>query len=843
MTYLKKTIIISIWILLLIYSYNPGYCQEPDDGNLPVDKFRSITLEMSLKPFKSNEKTYIEAVCRKAFTQWMPLLKHADTVSVMLWTADGSEILDYSGDLNQRLEWAMYIGNPNTNHEVNSGPESLSIHERAYTYLDNPPEYTYGDLKFIVETLKKEGRKITGKPIRVGNTFDPGPEFARSPFKYKKHPEICMGNTMGTKTFVCCYATLHEDKETYAGYPDGIPQGTPLGTFLGRQSRHFLTDLGFDYLWLSNGFGFGLETWSATGAIFDGEGFQREKMNDTKTLILDFWKLFRAECPDFRIETRGTNMSTGIDLASDGVNLREIYRGNFNLLPPPNSPWAALDGDYGLELVGYMSRMAELPDDRYLFRYYTHDPWWSNSPWLDRYGREAHDIYLPMAVSRIDKEGKVNLPTHLNFLSIDDSYGNMPDQVPEEVIPHIIQGRRISPDQAGPVVWVYPFDEYHNWAYQQPERIEEIYYADWFIRQAVNDGFPLNTVVSTTNFTSLMKQGYIGFNESILVTIVPDAGSETEKRLIEFVEKGGKLVIYGPAGHAGPEFQNFMNIKTVEAVSDEFTVNALSDFDYTEGLKPATLRHDPKMSGGGIETLVSKTDDPDTKVLVTAKGKAARDIVIIRQKAVWNGGAVCYVRGTNSANYKGGKLLIPDDPEKWVTGGSFMRYALSYLGYQIHYKKPGCTVKNPVNVISRFDNGFYFAGYVPNQTVEHRLRFPQGAPVFTGMETEIKEGYATYRLPKSWSKECRIFVEQKEGLLSCFEIPRRYKTSRRIELRGLSNAIVRFYHSGDQNTKLRVVHNVNYPFKDGEMIPEVKQDHMGHYSELKNITGFLIFAW
>src|SRR3546814_15762193 len=90
---------------------------------------------------------------------------------------------------------------------------------------------------------------------------------------------------------------------------------------------------------------------------------------------------------------------------------------------------------------GDMSRMAELPDNRFPFRYYTHDPWWLNSPWLDRYGREPHDIYLPMAVARISEKGEVLLPTHLNFLTIDNSFGAMPKQVPDEVIPHILKAR------------------------------------------------------------------------------------------------------------------------------------------------------------------------------------------------------------------------------------------------------------------------------------------------------------------------------------------------------------------------------------------------------------------
>ena len=58
------------------------------------------------------------------FTQWYSLLRHADTVSIMLWTADGSEILDYSGNLTQPLEWAKYMGNPNTEHEVGLGPKN-----------------------------------------------------------------------------------------------------------------------------------------------------------------------------------------------------------------------------------------------------------------------------------------------------------------------------------------------------------------------------------------------------------------------------------------------------------------------------------------------------------------------------------------------------------------------------------------------------------------------------------------------------------------------------------------------------------------------------------------------
>jgi len=801
---------------------------------------------MSLKPFKKNDKQYISAVCHEVFTQWTSLIRHTDTVSVMLWTADGSEILNYSGSLKQPLEWAMYMGNPNSGREVNSSPgENLSIHERAFTYMDNPPSYTYRDLKYIVSELKRVGRQLSGKPIRVGATFDPGPEFAKSEFKYKKHPEVCMGATMGSKTFVCCYATLNADSDSYAGFPDGITQDLPFGTFFGRQSLHFLTDLGFDYIWLSNGFGFGMETWSATGAVFDGENFHPEKVVDTRRKIVHFWNLFRAECPDFRIETRGTNLATGIDLAADGVDLRSIYRGKYNLLPPPNSPWAALNGDFGLELAGYMSRIAELPDERYLFRYYTHDPWWLNSPWLDRYGREPHDIYLPMAVVRLNENGETKLPTHLNFLTIDDTYGNMPVQVPDEVIPHILQARRNAPDQAGPVVWVYPFDEYHDWAASQPERIKEIYYGDWFIRQAINEGFPMNTVISTKNFSSVQKSGKDVFRESVLVSVVPASGSEYEKKLIDFVKTGGKLLIYGPVTNAGNEFLELLNIKLVQPLSGDFQIKLFLEKDQLKEQASTVIHHSEKMSGGGIETMVANPASGIKILAQVIQKQNKRDVALIRQDKDWNGGAVCYVRGTNSASYKGGHLLTPDDPEKWFSGPLLMRHCLAAFGYTILYSKQSAGIKSPISCISRNDNAWWFSGYVPNQTVEQRFHFPQGAPLFVGWEAEIKNGVSSYRFPKAFFEECRVFVEQQDGIVSCFEIHSGEKgVRRRIGIKGLEKAKVRVYAPhGISVSEMKAYLNAGYPYKEGFVAAREESEYPGKYVVYENITGQLIVSW
>ncbi|MBE9461659.1 hypothetical protein ACFP1I_30555 [Dyadobacter subterraneus] len=843
---MKIKILLLFFLLAGFLTKSPAQSRDPYAlSTLKGKPFNNITLEVSLKPFKKNDKAYIREVAKEMFVQWHALLRHADTVSVMLWTSDGSEILDYKGAANQPLEWARYMGNPNTEHAVNSGPKELSIHERAYLYLENPPKFTYGDLKFIVQTLKEEGYKVTGKPIRVGETFDPGPEFAKSDFKYKKHREILGGSAMGHNTMVSCYSVLNADSEAYAGFPKGIPANTPFGTFLGRQSKHFLKDMGFDFIWLSNGFGYGIEGWSSTGAIFNGKGFDQAKLEDTKDKIAGFWKYFRAECPDIQIQTRGTNLSAGSDLARDGVNLKAIYKDK-NLLPPPNSPWAALDGDFGLEMVGYMSRMAELPDERYLFRFYTHDPWWLNSPWLDRYGREPHDIYLPMSVSRINKKGEIKLPSHLSLLSIDDSYGNMPTQVPDEVTPNILKARYDAPTAPGPLVWVYPFDEYHDWAYRYKDRLPEIYYGDWLIRQAINNGFPLNTIISTGSFQNVIKDKPAFFKESILVATVPDANSPMEKALISFVRNGGKLMIYGPADHAGKDFLALLNIKNTTRLEGEFQILPSFKGDLLSVHYPDRIQHSALFSGGGVSTEVSDMGDQYTKILTRMQqNDQSRDVVLARQLPEWNGGKVVYVRGTNSSKFNGGKLLNPDDPSKLFTGPLLLRYSLNEFGITSLIEKENPGVKNPVMTISRSNNAFIFSGYNPNSTITNHFKFPQGAPLLLGLETKLDQGNSVYTLPTSWNRECRIFIEQNDGIVSCKELHSGQKDiTKRYQASGLKNATIRIYAADDITPEnFNAYINSDYPWKTGKIAFKMGDPKLGKHFVVENITGNLTVSW
>ncbi|MBP3705174.1 MAG: hypothetical protein J6I98_06535, partial [Clostridia bacterium] len=445
--------------------------------------FRNITLELSLKPFKRTDVDYIRGVCAQIFEQWRPLLKNRESVSVMLWTGDGSEILDYAGDLTAEFEWCRFVGTANLPYLAEGEPKETSLHTRKQDYMENAPKMTYGVLKSIIACLKEEGAKqFPGAEIRVGETFDIGPEFAISDFKYNRHTEISSGSKLDKFGFVDATAKLHADDRYYAAYPNGIPEGTAFGTFLGKQSGVFLKDMGFDYLWLSNGLGFSADPWKKTGKIFDGERYYPEKLDETRAKVFEFWKLFREACPDIPLETRGTNNSVGIDYASDGVPLHDIYTADLGITAPPNSPWAALNDNYGLEIMGHMTRVCELPGERFPFRYYIHDPWWVNSPWYDRYDGAPCDIYLPMAISRINADGETESANSLNILSIDNSYGTMPDACVNEPLPHLLKAEKDAADEPAPLVWVYPMREYTT--SHDPSLLREMNLGDNFICDA-----------------------------------------------------------------------------------------------------------------------------------------------------------------------------------------------------------------------------------------------------------------------------------------------------------------------------------------------------------------------
>lgn len=700
--------------------------------------FKNITLEVSLKPFKQTDSEYIHSVCKSIFRQWYPLLKNRSEISIMMLTADGSELLDYSGNLGDSFEWCCYIGNANKPLADENDGLGVSPHSKKRFYMKNPPVMTYNILKTIVAAFKSEGKKaFPNAVVTVGETFDIGPEFAVSDFKYKRHPEICTHRDF-VGGFVDSTALLNADSRTYAAFPNGIPDKTPFALFLGKQANVFLKDMGFDYIWLSNGIGFSVNPWSQDGKIYDGEKFHADRLKKVKEGVLDFWRFFREGCPDFPVKTRGTNNSVGIDYASDGVPLYDIYNGGFNITPPPNSPWAALNDNFGLELMGHMTRICNLPGSRFMFRYYIHDPWWINSPWYDRYDSNPHDIYLPMAVSRIDKEGKLQSAEILHILSIDNSFGEMPDCCVNEPLPHILKAEKDESDEPAPFVWVYPMREYTS--SEDEADLKAMYFGDKFICDAINDGFPLNCVVSADNFLNHPADLY---RRSILISPVPRE-PQYEKKLEELAKEGVKVIIYGEEG------------------------------------KNCSL------SGCGSIEHISTSDG--TGALFKAAAKFGFDIV-----------NECAADG----------------------------------------------VKPPTLTVSRHNNGMYFSVYNTNTTTKTKLRFPLGAPILMCGETELEDGYSTYRFSRSEHRECRIFIKQRSGIISVREAtPGCVKYKRRFKVTGLEDAQVCYFcesYAKDTASAGPVPSDYSLGTEPDERFRVVHDPCSGTYLKGEHISGDFFF--
>lgn len=696
--------------------------------------FECVTLEMSLKPFRQTDEAFIRKVCAKVFRQWYPLVKNRKTVSVMLWVGDGSELLDYAGNLNDAFEWCRFLGNANVPYLAPDEPDWITLHKRKQDYMENAPVMTYGILKTIIRILKEEGRKLLPDTvIRVGETFDIGPEFAISDFKYQRHPEICTSARLDKLGFVDATAVLHGDDRPYAAYPNGIPEGTAFGTFLGKQSQVFLKDMDFDYLWLSNGLGFSADPWKKTGKIFDGEKYYPEALEDTRKKVFGFWKLFRAEC-SYPLETRGTNNSVGIDYASDGVPLHDIYNADLDITAPPNSPWAALNDNYGLEIMGHMTRICELPNERFPFRFYIHDPWWVNSPWYDRYDGSPCDIYLPMAISRITAEGKVESANTLNLLTIDNSYGNMPDQCVNEPLPHLLKAEKDVADAPAPMVWVYPMREYTT--SDDPALLRQMNLGDNFVCDAINDGLPLCCVVSTDNF---LGHGVELYRRSTLISPAPENPAVLDK-LMAMAEAGVGVIFYGTEDR---------------------------------------LRRIP-----------------------------ARDNVV---------------------------LLDVEKKE------SNLREAWASFGYRITYGKKAEGVKPPAMAIARRDGGLFFSVCNSNTTTDTRMLFPFGAPILCGAEAEMVNGASSYRFSRGEHRECRIFVRQEGGVISCHEVnPGNARYRRAIRITGLEDATVCLFPETGREGAVSIGVTNSTPIFD-ERFHLVHDELYGTYLKGEHISGRIFF--
>ncbi|GAA3413717.1 hypothetical protein ACFFNY_32385 [Paenibacillus hodogayensis] len=783
---------------------NTGTYAEEAGGKRPL---RRVSLEMSLKPFRSMEPAHIEQVCAEAFRQWLPLIRMGDMCTMLLWVADGSEILEWDGNLEREVEWAKYIGFANEEmfgHTPGDGNPMTAI-----PYTDNPATITYGDLREIARTLKRVAADQFGVKLEVGATFDAGPEFAYSDFKYKRHPEINRawlgGREIALKahyTVVCPWSKLKADPTPYAGFPQGIGEGTSFGTFLGRQCESFLPELEFDYIWFSNGFGLSYFPWTYLGANFDGSEMPLADYRELSGLVMSFWDDFKRECPGFRTEVRGTNYGSGMEVAKDHIPLRELYDKQYLEFPPPNSPWAALDYDFGLELAGYMSRIAYLPKETFMFRFYANDPWFWQNPWWDLYDREPHDIYCPLSVGRLNADGQIEGPGIVQILTIDTEKGEMWEEGPNEVIPHMQRALRDFPDRPGLLTWLYPFRDYQEAVAEDGGRSGTIFFEEWLIRNAINEGLPLNTVVSTDEFARMDEQRLEELKKST-VLLVPGSllkGAWSE-RAAQYIRSGGRMLVYGKV--EDDELCGMLNLRHAEGgFEGEMELDLLVERADSYRLSGPALRlkHGLTMSDGAIDETIAQLDDPSTTVRAEVRqGGSSRVFALTRALPEWQGGRVSWVRGSLPfvAGAKPSNLPVRQE-STFADSSVLLRYALDDFGWTLRQDRVDAGARAVLLFVARSDNAYWFTGCAQDTTAAVRLGTLEGAPLFPGQTAYVEDGIAEYRLGRTFHDECRVFVRQPQpGIVFCQEkspYPTRLKrTVRTIGVSRLEEADLTIY--------------------------------------------------
>ncbi|THF76674.1 C45 family peptidase [Cohnella fermenti] len=815
---------------------------------------RRITLEMSLKPFTSLEPEAIERVCGEAIRQWLPLIGLSEAASVLLWTADGSEILEWDGDSGRELEWAKYIGFANewTFSHITKGKDDPKT---AIVYRDDPVAMTYADLRTIVGTLKRVATERYGLRLEVGATFDAGPEFAYSDFKYKRHPEINRAELGGSfvalkadYTVVCPWAKLNGDQTRYAAYPEGIPDGTPFGEFLGKQCSSFLPAMGFDYIWFSNGFALSYFPWTYLGANYNGSRLGIADQKELSAKVLSFWDCFKRECPEYRTEIRGTNFGTGMDLAKDGIPLRELYRRGYLEYPPPNSPWGALNYDFGLEMAGYLSRIAVLPGDIYPYRFYPNDPWFWQNPWTDLYDREPHDIYCPLSAARINEQGELEPPRIIELLTIDTERGELPEDTALEVSAHIRRALKDFPDAPGLLTWIYPFDELHEAAAAGSERAGDVFFHDWFARDAINEGLPLNTVISSEAFRRLTSADEDALRGTIAVSSTGWLEGDEARRIARFVQRGGKALLYGPVRDA--TLRKLLNLNAAPPLSGECELVVELPGDRVKGAAKEfpTLLHREDISSGGLGETCAEPPDPFTNVRAIARqGGESRAFALSRARPEWNGGIVAWIRGSLPYRDAGVTHLPVRQEGGYADTAALARSLLRDFGYAIRQEKRAAESPSALLFVSRKDNGFVLAGCKQDTSVKLSLRFPDGVPVPIGQTTEAGPGEAEYAANRTFRDECRVFVDQAEpSLVGCRElsaVPTDIKrflhnlTTRKLTVSNLRNARIAIY------PPLQALADGRVEVKLGERSLALAGARQGDKLVLGGLTGTIEITW
>jgi len=390
---------------------------------------------------------------------------------------------------------------------------------------------------------------------------------------------------------------------------------------------------------------------------------------------------------------------------------------------------------------------------------------------------------------------------------------------------------------------LYPFKEYHEAVAASENEAKTIFFEEWFVRNAINQGLPLNTVLSTEEFAAMTDEAKGKLRETIV--FVPASGliGENARLLSSFVQEGGKAIVYGAV--TDPQWQALMNIRQERGLEGEFELTCTLQPDTIFGDTAASriFKHDPLTGGGTLNEVLNDANDRATKVAATAsQGDQVRILALTRELPEWNGGKVGWVRG--SLPFEGGSVtqLPVRQADGYADLSILVRQLLREFGYELRQIKHEETNKPALLFVSRRDNGFYFTGCRQDTSVALSMRFPDGVPIMTGQTIRAGQGAAAYSLDRTYHEECRVFVDQRETTtVFCREympVPTPRKSSTRfIHVTGLREATVTIY------PPLASLIAANVEVRADQAYLDLKDCVFGDKLVITNVSGEMEVTW
>lgn len=723
----------------------------------PFIKGFVLSLEVTAKVWKSRDPKDVEAVCREMFRIWRRPISRSNEVCVCMSIGNGEHILKWSGNLDDVLVWDRHKGHNNAKYAF---PQDTFAGIPLELYMDNPPDMTYRDLLVICETLKRVCEEEHHRKCRLFTNFEPGPEFAESTFKYIEHPEILNQQGHAHGASIAYDGVLHQDHYHYAAYPQGIPEGEPFSRFLGKQVNHFFKTFGYEGISLSNGLGFGTFPWTLNGRNFDGTTFGLVDFKEESEAMSQFWDIFQKEAP-YPAAAQGTNWPVAADLATKCIPLKEYYDKKYLSMPLANTVSVFFNDSVGFSLQALLSRSSYADGFRTYF--YLNDMWYPQNPFEDYpYDGEAYDFYIPASVSLIDSKGHLEKLSGAAIGSVHNEHGDFAESTFVKFLPHYERSLDHLPDAISPLTLLYPFEEFHT-AAADPEKtyLPMLYFSDCFAATAIDSGLPLNSVCSTENFAKALSQGTL--DGTVLCTVLPMKDAPYCEDLIDYIKNGGQVLFYGSERHADPRINQMLGLHTDSAIDGELIMEASPELEAVsdEILTGSILKHSPIDSDGGISAVAY-----DCQVLAEVVQNGQRR-AYMTEKIIGSGKAV-WVRGSLPFSIERGEEIVYQ-PQQYLSAPRFLRYGLCRFGWQIRQRFTEKCVPAQL-VMWRHDNGLYFTGYAPDNTLDMGLLTPDGAPLLSGFTTEIRDGIAWYHIPTTLWKPCYIFVRQNTGRIRCRHI-------------------------------------------------------------------------